>query len=508
MSKEFDKYAAELARLPAHRSANVKFSLLWYLERLEEHNRSTKRKLVLTRGCGVGILIIAIAAAISGKYQDLLFVTLTAAVLAAMFVALNAFVSWRVKVSERDRLEEQSDKSLFQEKITYIDKLLFTPQHDAWWISAVILAGIAVLAASILAAVTQTYTTLFLLQLAAVTAIAVVALRASIVWGCDIRGCRDAKEKLYAEHIQYTSILEDERNALDREQDREKLYTASTTLQINFKSIIDGLGSQRLDRICTESQGRDFFHKIRARLRERRQLLVDAKEVEEKLLSPGAACVLQRREGNSEETEKGNCECTPDNVLEAVDYRLGITDLFVEKAQYHLEDRAGRYKSLGYSMYGVAVLLFAFGAAIAVTNMFQFCPQLQVTSKASDWINLLEHFLRAFSAYGFIVLTAVVLARGARACLDQRERLLAKRHSLRQGRLYLHLTGGRVTIDDLERAFDWNRDQHNAFTHMTTDAKAPFGAALDELIKIIPELVKTGVAVAEKKGGGERPSTS
>jgi len=245
-------------------------------------------------------------------------------------------------------------------------------------------------------------------------------------------------------------------------------------------------------------------------------------------------------------------------VLEAVEYRLAITDLFVEKAQYHLEDRAKTYRRLGYGLYILAILLFTCGAAIACYRMFNSGPKVdtegrqqtslpqvpvaasvppvmvvltqsavagswvasqvpltvsvpataaQSTTKAATpqgsahntWVDFLHGFIVSFTAYGFIVLTAVVLTRGARACLDQRERLLAKRHSLRQGRLYLHLSGGRVSIDDLERAFNWNHEQHNAFTNMPTDAKAPWGNVIEEIIKIVPELVKTGVSAAEKK---------
>jgi hypothetical protein len=134
-------------------------------------------------------------------------------------------------------------------------------------------------------------------------------------------------------------------------------------------------------------------------------------------------------------------------------------------------------------------------------------PAPAVAGATQTWIDLLRRFILAFTAYGLIVLTAVALARGARACLDQRERLLAKRHSLRQGRLYLHLTGGRVTIEDMERAFNWNHEQHNAFTHMPTDAKAPWGTVLEEIVKIVPELVKTDVSAAreaaEKKSAAD-----
>ncbi|HTN84795.1 MAG TPA: hypothetical protein VL242_13940, partial [Sorangium sp.] len=97
------------------------------------------------------------------------------------------------------------------------------------------------------------------------------------------------------------------------------------------------------------------------------------------------------------------------------------------------------------------------------------------------------------------------LTRGARACLDQRERLLAKRHSLRQGRLFLHLMGGHVTIDEMERAFNWNHTQLNAFTHMLSDTKAPLATVGEELVKITPELVKTGVTAAR---GNEKASSN
>ncbi len=107
--------------------------------------------------------------------------------------------------------------------------------------------------------------------------------------------------------------------------------------------------------------------------------------------------------------------------------------------------------------------------------------------------------MKAFTAYGFIVLAAVACARGAPGCLDQRERLLTKRHSLRQGRLYLHLRGGCVSIEDMERAFHWNHQQYNAFTHLATEASAPFGAILQDLVKVLPELVKTAAAAPTQK---------
>lgn len=264
-------------------------------------------------------------------------------------------------------------------------------------------------------------------------------------------------------------------------------------------------------------------------LKDRRILLKKARENELKLTA-GAAVVLQAndRDNSNNDTDKvrGLHPENPKEILEAVEYRLAITDLFVEKAQFHLEDRAGRYKKIGYALYGLAILMFVTGTVIACNRMYNtekepveihqqsVLPKIAATSvlpsqsttatlpqtpTQTTWIDLLRNFIMNFTAYGFIVLTAVILTRGARACLDQRERLLAKRHSLRQGRLYLHLSGGNVTINDMERAFNWNHEQQNAFTNMSTDAKAPWGNVVEEIIKIVPELVKTGFAAAEKK---------
>ena len=341
-----------------------------------------------------------------------------------------------------------------------------------------------------------------------------------------------------------------------------------------------GSGTQRQKR-------RDaFVEKIGSRLEERRELLSGALKVEEKILEPGAAAVLQSRvtddakietsqptaqesktttnqaTGKPESggqtadedherdqaikvTPAGDKSLHPDrptlkDIQGAVDYRLAIADLFVEKAQFHLEARADRYEWLGYALYAAAVLLFIAGTSIAIWRMLSFneswppnadqSPNGSVVerlspSRQSDsqypiawilskragseaypehgdstdkWIHLLRGFIRSFTAYGLVVLTAVVFTRGAKACLDQRERLLAKRHSLRQGRLYLHLTGGRVTVEDLAQAFNWNHDQRNAFTSMQTEAKAPFGAAIEEIVKMVPELVKSSMSASRE----------
>ena len=235
------------------------------------------------------------------------------------------------------------------------------------------------------------------------------------------------------------------------------------------------------------------------------------------LLSTGAAAVLQQKDtpstsksGEAEQSSNNEANMSgfsEEEIARATKYRLAMADLFVEKAQYHLEHRADRYKLYGFMMYSAAIIFFMSGAYISVRRMLEYTSLVDVKNLNIEqsilWIDLLTKFILGFTAYGFIVLKCVVFARGARACLDQRERLLSKRHSLRQGRLYLHLTGGNVTIKEMESAFNWNHSQTNAFTHMPIDSKAPWGNVAGEAVKIVPELVKVGADAARK---GEKSS--
>ena len=103
---------------------------------------------------------------------------------------------------------------------------------------------------------------------------------------------------------------------------------------------------------------------------------------------------------------------------------------------------------------------------------------------------MVTHFISAFTFYGFIVIAAVGLWRVGRAMLDQAERLLGKRHALRQGRLFLHLQNKDLTIENMEKAFNWNMSDLNAFSHMLTEAKAPWGSILAEVIKASADVTK------------------
>ncbi len=223
-------------------------------------------------------------------------------------------------------------------------------------------------------------------------------------------------------------------------------------------------------------------------------------------------------------------------------YRLSVIDLFVEKAIVILEREAGNYQNYGKYLIGFAALPIIFGIFIAFCQLnpgilpsytkeviqlthesdinktekyielYQqeingtkmtiidsnlshanqaFVQSLIDREVALSWKEVLANFVKSFTFYGLLVLSAVILKRFGKAMLDQSERLYNRRHALREGRLYLHLQNGIVeTVEEFDKVFNWNATQNNAFADIPTDAQAPWGTALKEALNIIPKTVE------------------
>lgn len=185
-------------------------------------------------------------------------------------------------------------------------------------------------------------------------------------------------------------------------------------------------------------------------------------------------------------------------------YRLAATDLFVEKAISYLEKDAASYIVMGTGLFILALIIVCGGVVASGILMFFEIPKIRtdniysmilfgreiVSVNQDSWIAFARTFTKAFTFYGFIVLLAVLCIRLGKALLDQAERLRERRHSLRQGRLYIHLSNGEVTIEELEKAFDWNVSKGNAFGNIPTEASAPWGSVIKEALKAIPEAFK------------------
>jgi hypothetical protein len=178
-------------------------------------------------------------------------------------------------------------------------------------------------------------------------------------------------------------------------------------------------------------------------------------------------------------------------------YHLAVTDLFVEKALAYLETRANSYRTLGNLTNVGALAVIVIGAVIAVCQMFFSTPPKLSSQNAG--IEGFLTFARSFTAYGMLVLISVGLSRYGKAMLDQGERLLERRHALRQGRLFVHLNDGWLSLEQMKEAFNWNVSGENAFGNIPTEASAPWGAALKEFMHQVPELIREGLKVVSGK---------
>ena len=233
-------------------------------------------------------------------------------------------------------------------------------------------------------------------------------------------------------------------------------------------------------------------------------------------------------------------------------YRYSVVDLFVEKAIVILENQARPYKFFGVAATVTASLIILFGMVLASIQSgiaydackavnIEFCGKvsqsgseykskneaeqelilesyqniakegiatMQKEKNLSNkneaiikalidretnlaWKDMTVSFIKSFTFYGLLVLSAVFLKRYGKALLDQSERLLDRRHALRQGRLYLHLKDGRFkNVEEMEKAFNWNDSRQNAFADINTEAQAPWGTVFKEMIHMIPEIAK------------------
>ena len=211
-------------------------------------------------------------------------------------------------------------------------------------------------------------------------------------------------------------------------------------------------------------------------------------------------------------------------------YHLAVTDLFVEKAMTYLEDRAKEYKDKGEEMIKNGQRTYIFGTFVAfiflaegfvapdfiqeyIPTIYKAAPTLLIeqsktivkTEKGVETTlktiekhepntgDSVSKFTKSFSILGMIVLVGVSLTRYGKVMLDQAERLFERRHALRQGRLYVHLNDGKLDIDELDKAFNWNVAGANSFSHLPTEAQAPWGTVFKEIGHKVPELMQSAI---------------
>ena len=172
--------------------------------------------------------------------------------------------------------------------------------------------------------------------------------------------------------------------------------------------------------------------------------------------------------------------------------RLAATDAFVEKAQYHLSRRAIiSIRCAGFFLSLTVAISIGFVLFVDGTNQFVLFAseestsgnagqpsaeamqaQIDLISAKIDlakelkdipgWLGTLLILQKL--AIGTVFFAGIYLTSSfARALLHEATVLYGKRHALRFGRLFIYLSDGKITSEELFEAFGWNISPSTAF---------------------------------------------
>lgn len=166
-------------------------------------------------------------------------------------------------------------------------------------------------------------------------------------------------------------------------------------------------------------------------------------------------------------------------------YHIATTDLFVEKAIAYLEHDYENYMKVGNKRILLGYIITIVGIITSLLFMIDkdLCDGASslATCPRFTYEEILSKTLKGISFYAMLVTLAVALWRSGKANLQQAERLRERRHALRQGRLFVHLKDGALTIDELDKAFNWNAHKENGFDTMSAEANAPLSGLFQKL---------------------------
>lgn len=165
--------------------------------------------------------------------------------------------------------------------------------------------------------------------------------------------------------------------------------------------------------------------------------------------------------------------------------RLAAADLFVEKAQAALTQRSRKLYWSGAAITIAAVVLL--GGAIAFAFSRLITPHDATTSLSTQDLILAVFQALAFSAFIFVAVKYLIAL--SRSFFHEATHLLERRHALRFGRLWLYQNTKVPNIDDIMKAFNWNKETTSAFLDIRPEVmtRTIFNDVVDALAKLPTE---------------------
>lgn len=184
---------------------------------------------------------------------------------------------------------------------------------------------------------------------------------------------------------------------------------------------------------------------------------------------------------------------------------MSATDVFLEKAQYHLTDRALRFQRYAQLALLAGVLILAM--AIYYYGFYKNLDSIELD--AANWkkpyIGLTLFVTRSATLAALFGFSIAMCVSFARAFFHESTTLLNRRHSLRFGRLYVYLKLGGIqvpselskarkalSVTELEEAFGWNRETSTAFKEIKTELnmESPFGRLMAMFEKLPRQIIE------------------
>ncbi|HNM78141.1 MAG TPA: hypothetical protein PKI89_07255, partial [Tepidiformaceae bacterium] len=210
---------------------------------------------------------------------------------------------------------------------------------------------------------------------------------------------------------------------------------------------------------------------------ERRELttLHDTRELE------AVRQILQKRAGvlkdslNALKTEEIEAD-------QAKLFKLATADLFVEKAQRVLTQRADDLWSSGMWALRAVLGVLALAAIISIAFILRGPPQ----AVDGSWEVLVATVLASISLGGIFFAVAKFLIAIARAMFHESQVLRDRRDAYRFGRMGVYLAKEEVTVSALESMFRWNTADVTAFLDIKPEVLAanPFTQAFQRLLEL------------------------
>lgn len=188
------------------------------------------------------------------------------------------------------------------------------------------------------------------------------------------------------------------------------------------------------------------------------------------------------------------------------DFTLATVDVFVEKAQRELTTRAEQYRWWGSATaVGAFALMILAALVLFVPIVLGFLsppkevaqPHLLAVGQRTDWGAVVVSLVRYSTLGAFVVGAIMYLVFISRALLHEMVVLYQRRHALRFGRLFIYLHPDKISVTELQAAFNWNAEYRSAFKDIRAEklVQLPAGRTVEfaaELAEMVRELAKQG----------------